>query len=118
MADMHIHAPLCIAAGAIFPPVCAGLVALRFYARRQQGNGLKLDDYLTIPALVCWHPGSIRGHALISRVKVMVIGMCAATLNGEIGILLRLRPVLTMRKGSPDIQWATQRRQSLLATMH
>lgn len=52
MADIQIHAPLCLAAGAVFPPVCAGLVALRFYARRQQGNRYELDDWLTIPALV------------------------------------------------------------------
>ena len=52
MANVHIYAPLCIAAGAIFPPVCTGLVMLRFYARRQQGNPFKADDWLTIPALV------------------------------------------------------------------
>ena len=52
MADIHIHAPLCIAAGAIFPPVCATLVALRFYARRAQGVGFGYDDWLVLPALV------------------------------------------------------------------
>ena len=52
MADVHIHAPLCIAAGAILPPVCAGLVCLRFYARQQQGKRFGADDWLTVPALV------------------------------------------------------------------
>lgn len=42
-----------IAAGAVWPPLCAAAVALRFYARRVQGERLLLDDWLTIPALVC-----------------------------------------------------------------
>ena len=54
MADVHIHAPLCIAAGAILPPICAGLVCLRFYARQQQGKRFGADDWLTVPALVCF----------------------------------------------------------------
>lgn len=41
-----------IAAGAIWPSVCAVAVALRFYTRRLQGTTLLMDDWLTIPALV------------------------------------------------------------------
>lgn len=53
MAQIHIRAPLCIAAGAVLPPVCCGLVAMRFYARRQQNHRYQADDWLTLPALVC-----------------------------------------------------------------
>ena len=42
-----------IAAGVIWPPLCAILVALRFYTRRVQHLDLFVDDWLTIPALVC-----------------------------------------------------------------
>lgn len=41
-----------IAAGAVWMPLCAFIVALRFYTRRVQGARLLLDDWLTIPALV------------------------------------------------------------------
>ena len=53
MAHIQIHAPLCIAAGALLPPICTGLVVLRFYARRRKANAIEIDDLLTIPALVC-----------------------------------------------------------------
>ena len=52
MADIHIRYPLCIAAGAVFPPVASALVAMRFLARRQQSSKIGIDDWLTIPALV------------------------------------------------------------------
>lgn len=52
MAHVPIYAPLCLAAGAIFPPLCSGVVALRFYARKQEGNQYRIDDWLTVPALV------------------------------------------------------------------
>lgn len=45
-----------IAAGAVWPPLCAFIVALRFYTRRVQGARLLLDDWLTIPALVGFLP--------------------------------------------------------------
>lgn len=41
-----------IAVGAIWPPVCAIAVALRFYTRHLQEARLSLDDWLTVPALV------------------------------------------------------------------
>ena len=43
MADIHVTTPLCIAAGAIFPPVCAIVVGLRFYGRRRQKADLGAD---------------------------------------------------------------------------
>ena len=41
-----------MAAGIVWPPLCAVVVALRFYTRRVQGARILLDDWLTIPALV------------------------------------------------------------------
>jgi len=64
MATIHIYAPLCIAAGAIFPPVCATLVALRFHSRKMQKAPLGWDDWLTIPPLL------------------LLVGMCIAVLYG------------------------------------
>ena len=52
MAPIHITPPLLIAAGAIWPPVCATVVALRFIARRVQSVQLGIDDWLVLPALV------------------------------------------------------------------
>ena len=52
MAPIHITPPLLIAAGAIWPPVCATVVALRFIARRVQNVQLGIDDWLVLPALV------------------------------------------------------------------
>ena len=52
MASERLTAPLVITAGAIWPPVCATVVALRFYTRRAQTAQLGPDDWLTIPALV------------------------------------------------------------------
>ncbi|KAF2800435.1 hypothetical protein K505DRAFT_970 [Melanomma pulvis-pyrius CBS 109.77] len=42
-----------IAAGTVFPVVCAILVAARFQAKRYLGSGLLIDDWLTLPALLC-----------------------------------------------------------------
>lgn len=53
MAEIHIYAPLCIAAGALFPPICIGLVALRLVARKRGSLPIGLDDWLTVPACVC-----------------------------------------------------------------
>ena len=52
MASIHVRAPLVLAAGAVLPPVCTGLVALRFYARRIQNANYGIDDWLTLPVLV------------------------------------------------------------------
>ena len=52
MAPIHITPPLLIAAGAIWPPVCATVVALRFLARRVQSVQIGIDDWLILPALV------------------------------------------------------------------
>lgn len=64
MASERLTAPLVISAGAILPPVCAAVVALRFYTRKTQTATLGSDDWLTIPALI------------------LLIGMCAAALRG------------------------------------
>lgn len=40
------------ATGIIWPPLCAIVVALRFYTRRVQGARLLQDDWLTVPAIV------------------------------------------------------------------
>ena len=52
MAGARLSAPLVIAAGAIWPPVCAIAVCLRFYTRHVQSNRLLADDWLLVPALV------------------------------------------------------------------
>ena len=53
MASERLTAPLVITAGAVWPPVCAAVVALRFYTRKAQTVQLGPDDWLTVPALVC-----------------------------------------------------------------
>lgn len=53
LLDVQIHAPLVIAAGAVFIPVCSISVALRIYARRLRGLKLGPDDWTIIMALVC-----------------------------------------------------------------
>ena len=60
MASERLTAPLVITAGAIWPPVCVTVVALRFYTRKTQTAKLGYDDWLTIPALVC-HRAPRRG---------------------------------------------------------
>ena len=52
MSSIIVTPPIVIAAGAIFPPLCASLVALRFYSRKVANLSYGLDDWLTIPALV------------------------------------------------------------------
>lgn len=52
MAPIHIKPPLLIAAGTIWPPVCATIVVMRFIARRGQRAQLGIDDWLVLPALV------------------------------------------------------------------
>ena len=52
MASIHLTPPLVIAAGAVWPPLCAGLVALRFVARTVTRAPLRIDDWLVLPALV------------------------------------------------------------------
>lgn len=42
-----------LAAVTVLPIIDALAVGLRLYARRKQKLPLKLDDWLTIPALVC-----------------------------------------------------------------
>ncbi|KAF2237741.1 hypothetical protein EV356DRAFT_529673 [Viridothelium virens] len=64
MADIRVNPPLIIAAGAVWPVVCAGVVSLRFLTRKMQGAKLNVDDWLTLPALL------------------LVIGIGAAILQG------------------------------------
>ncbi|KAL2045433.1 hypothetical protein ABVK25_012097 [Lepraria finkii] len=64
MANARLTAPLVIAAGAIWPPVCTTAVCLRFYTRHIQNNRLLADDWLLIPALI------------------LLVGMCASALRG------------------------------------
>lgn len=45
-----------IATGAIWPPVCAAVVGLRFMTRRAQRLKLGIDDWLVLPALVQIQP--------------------------------------------------------------
>ena len=52
MASIHISPPVMIAAGVIWPPVCAAVVALRFTTRKAQRLNLGVDDWLVLPALV------------------------------------------------------------------
>ena len=42
-----------IAISAILPAIGIVAVALRFYTRYQQKTSLAIDDWLTLPALVC-----------------------------------------------------------------
>lgn len=58
MASERLTAPLVITAGAIWPPVCVTVLALRFYTRKTQTAKLGFDDWLTIPALVHHHASS------------------------------------------------------------
>ena len=60
MASERLTAPLVITAGAIWPPVCATVVALRFYTRKTQTARLGFDDWLTIPALVRHRAASVK----------------------------------------------------------
>ena len=41
-----------MAAGIVFPAVCAIVVGTRFSAKRYLGSNLLIDDWLTLPALV------------------------------------------------------------------
>ena len=52
MASISLTPLLVIAAGALWPPVCTIVVAMRFLARRTQGVQLDVDDWLVLPALV------------------------------------------------------------------
>ena len=52
MFIQYIGPPLVISASAILPSLCILAVGLRFYTRRKQHEDLRLDDWLTIPALV------------------------------------------------------------------
>lgn len=52
MADLHIHANLAIATGAVFIPVCSCCVGLRVYARRLHRVSLGADDWTVMIALV------------------------------------------------------------------
>ena len=52
MSVNYIGPPLVISASAILPSLCILAVGLRFYTRRKQHEDLRLDDWLTMPALV------------------------------------------------------------------
>lgn len=43
-----------IAAGAIFPPLCTALLAARFVCRKRTKARLLTDDWLLVPAVVCF----------------------------------------------------------------
>ena len=58
--DMRVHAPLVIASGAVFLPLCSFMVALRFWARRLQDSRYAMDDWCVLGALVSPH-GSFDG---------------------------------------------------------
>ena len=52
MSVDYIGPPLVLSASAILPSLCILAVGLRFYTRRKQREDLRLDDWLTVPALV------------------------------------------------------------------
>ena len=52
MSAQNISPPLVLSASAILPALCIVAVGLRFYTRRIQHQNLRLDDWLTVPALV------------------------------------------------------------------
>ncbi len=84
MASERLTAPLVITAAAIWPPVCATIVALRFYTRKKQAAELGPDDWLTVPALV-WHRASKGKETLeliVCVLQILLIGMCASALRG------------------------------------
>lgn len=83
MASIELTTGLVIAAGAVWPPVCAGLVTLRFVARKVQRAPLQIDDWLVLPALVSpTSPVPLVPSAEGFVLQALVIGMCAAALRG------------------------------------
>lgn len=52
MSVGYIGPPLVISASSVLPSLCVLAVDLRFYTRRKQHEDLRLDDWLTMPALV------------------------------------------------------------------
>lgn len=42
-----------MAVAVVWPPLCLIVVALRFFTRKRQNARLLIDDWLTIPAVVC-----------------------------------------------------------------
>lgn len=57
MATIPIRHGILVAASTAFIPVCTFVVGLRFYTRRVQQMPFKIDDWLTIPALVSQQSG-------------------------------------------------------------
>ena len=49
---LPVSASEIIALGAVWPPVCAIILGLRIYARKQKKVKLGLDDWLLVPAFV------------------------------------------------------------------
>ncbi|KAL8962056.1 MAG: hypothetical protein Q9193_001488 [Seirophora villosa] len=90
MASIELNTGLVIAAGAVWPPVCAGLVTLRFVARKVQRAPLQIDDWLVLPALA------------------LVIGMCAAALRG---VALKAVAYPTPKAPSPELAKTTSSRE-------
>ncbi|MCJ1476422.1 hypothetical protein MMC13_005088 [Lambiella insularis] len=52
MSIIPINPDEIIALGAIWPPVCAVVMGLRFYVRRTQHATLEIDDWLILPAFI------------------------------------------------------------------
>ncbi|KAM3075815.1 hypothetical protein ACMFMG_007942 [Clarireedia jacksonii] len=82
LLDVQIHAPLVIAAGAVFIPVCSISVALRIYVRRSRGVRLGPDDWAIIIALIFV---IAMGVTIISEVGLKQLGYAAPEPSTVIG---------------------------------
>lgn len=126
MASERLTAPLVISAAAIWPPVCAAVVAFRFYTRKTQTARLGADDWLTIPAFVWNRLASGKRDAKANRMhSTDLVGwnVCFGTSRCLEFAQICLRPVLTrIAQASLSIQSGirlpNQQALTLSRTMH
>ena len=115
MADLQIHAPLAIAAGAVFIPVCTTCVGLRVYARRLHGVSLGGDDWTIIAATVRLQKVERPKARHTDLAQVFVIGMGITLITGEYllgtGKAAHLTPSQRLRSSSWDIRHPAQVQQ-------
>lgn len=74
-----------IAASVLLPVLCTVTVGLRFYTRYVQKSRVLLDDWLTLPALVCIPSacGEKARSSMISSPQILTIGMGVASVIGK-----------------------------------
>ena len=82
LLNVPIGEPSIVAVCTIFPVLASVTVVLRFSTRRWYRIPVKADDWLMVPALVCYREPVGRCLSMLTLFKLFTYGVCACGIIG------------------------------------